>query len=132
MTRKFVMKALALVCMLILATFPIIRVKVTAYAPDRRLCDSSPEITASGIHLKRHHAYHVIALSDDLARRHKFGETFKLIVDGKEYIVIYEDRMARRMRNTVDLLLPSYGEAKRFGVRWGILMPLEERTKRFE
>jgi 3D (Asp-Asp-Asp) domain-containing protein len=105
---------------------PQISVKVTAYAPIARLCDSTPNITASGLRLKPHHYWKVVALSNDLAKGCRFGDRFKLVISGKEYIVVYEDRMAPRMRKTVDLLLPSYNEARRFGVRHGVLMPLDD------
>ncbi len=122
------LKILSMCCVLVLAIYPAIalQVKVTAYTNDQRCTDSTPNVTASGLQIKKNHYWGIIALSKDLARGHKFGDLFELKIGDKTYVVEYQDRMSARMRKTVDLLLPSIKDALRFGVKNGELKPIEK------
>jgi len=98
-----------------------IPVKVTAYNPVRSQTDSSPLITASN---KRVRAG-MVALSRDLEREFglTFGDTVYLHGFGS---FVFEDRMHRRKRRHVDILMFNPIEARGFGVRKSYLFILEE------
>lgn len=115
----------ALVFLVTFATLPLQSVKVTAYTNARRCTDSTPNIMASGLKINSSHYYRVIALSDDLAKGHRFGDRFELRIGDEVYVVVYEDRMAKRHRRTVDLFLPSLWLARKFGARHGELIPVD-------
>jgi len=97
-------------------------VKVTAYAAVPRCTKKiNPDITASGRKIRRHDHYRLIALSPDLARNFKFGDRFRLKVDGKCYVVQYQDKMPDKHRESIDFLLPSVKRCNVFGVKIGKL-----------
>jgi len=90
----------------------VIPVKVTAYNPVRGQTDSSPLVTASN---KRVRAG-MVALSRDLEREFgfRFGDTVYLFGLGK---FVFEDRMHRRKRRHVDILMFNPVAARKFGVK---------------
>ena len=96
-------------------------VKVTAYNPVRSQTDSSPLITASNKRVR----VGMIALSRDLEREFgfTFGDTVYLYGFGK---FVFEDRMHRRKRRHVDILMFNPMEARKFGVKSSYLFVLEE------
>ena len=98
-----------------------IQVKVTAYNPARSQTDSSPFITASNKLVRNG----MIALSRDLEREFgfRFGDTVYLHGLGR---FIFEDRMHRRKRRHVDILMFNPVEARKFGVKRSYLFVPEE------
>lgn len=99
-------------------------VKVTAYNPVQSQTDSSPLITASNKRVKAG----MVALSRDLEREFgfRFGDTVYLDGLGK---FVFEDRMHRKKRRHVDILMFNPIQARRFGVRSSYLFVLEEPSK---
>lgn len=100
------------------------RVTVTAYTNVPQCTDSTPDETASLLHIKPKHYWKLIALSRDLAEGCRFGDRFLLMVNGRSYPVEFQDLMAARYRNRIDFLLPSVNRCMRFGVREGVLIPV--------
>lgn len=102
-----------------------IPVKVTAYNPVRSQTDSSPLITASNKRVR----VGMIALSRDLEREFgfRFGDTVYLNGLGR---FVFEDRMHRRKRRHVDILMLNPVDARRFGVKSSYLYVLEEPQER--
>ena len=98
-----------------------IPVKVTAYNPVRSQTDSSPFITASNKRVRSG----MVALSRDLEREFgfRFGDTVDLYGIGR---FVFEDRMHRRKRRHVDILMLNPGEARKFGIKSSYLFVLEE------
>jgi 3D (Asp-Asp-Asp) domain-containing protein len=98
-----------------------IPVKVTAYNPVPSQTDSSPFITASNKRVSGG----MIALSRDLEREFgfRFGDTVYLYGLGR---FVFEDRMHRRKRRHVDILIFNPVEARRFGVKSSYLFVQEE------
>lgn len=98
-----------------------IPVKVTAYNPVRSQTDSSPLITASNKRVR----LGMVALSRDLEREFglMFGDTIYLDGIGR---FVFEDRMHRRKRRQVDILMFNPIEARKFGVKNSYLFILEE------
>jgi len=98
-----------------------IPVKVTAYNPVRSQTDSSPHITASNKLVR----LGMVALSRDLEREFglMFGDTIYLDGIGS---FVFEDRMHRRKRRQVDILMFNPIEARKFGVKKSYLFILEE------
>ncbi|UCD70671.1 MAG: 3D domain-containing protein [Syntrophobacterales bacterium] len=96
-------------------------VKVTAYNPVRSQTDSSPHITASNKRVR----VGMVALSRDLEREFglTFGDTIHLNGIGS---FVFEDRMHRRKRRHVDILMFNIMEARKFGVKNSHLILLEE------
>jgi 3D (Asp-Asp-Asp) domain-containing protein len=101
----------------VFTTIPL-SVKVTAYTTETKV----HKRTASGLLINKIHSWHLIALSPDLGRFFKFGDKFKLEVDGQVYFVVYQDRMNRRFHNKVDFLLPSNHKCRFFGIKSGKLL----------
>jgi 3D (Asp-Asp-Asp) domain-containing protein len=101
-----------------------IPVKVTAYNPVGSQTDSTPLITASNKQVKAG----MVALSRDLEREFgfRFGDTVYLDGLGK---FVFEDRMHRRKRRHVDILMFNPIQARRFGVRSSYLFVLMEPRK---
>ncbi|MFQ6077927.1 MAG: hypothetical protein ACE5NJ_02150, partial [Thermodesulfobacteriota bacterium] len=102
-----------------------IPVKVTAYNPVGSQTDSSPLITASNKRVR----VGMVALSRDLEREFgfRFGDTVYLNGLGR---FVFEDRMHRRKRRHVDILMLNPVDARRFGVKSSYLYVLEEPPKR--
>ena len=96
-------------------------VKVTAYNPVRSQTDSSPLITASNKRVR----VGMVALSRDLEREFgfTFGDTVYLYGFGR---FVFEDRMHRRKRRQVDILMFNPMEARKFGVKSSYLFIMEE------
>ena len=67
----------------------------------------------------------IIALSKDLAKRYEFGDRFNLWSNGKLYVVSYQDKMPKKHRKKVDLLLRSFKSCIEFGRNPGILIPMD-------
>ena len=109
---------------------PVHRVQITAYTNVPQCTDSTPDETASMLHIKRKHYWKLIALSRDLAKGYKFGDRFILRVNGKSYAVEFQDVMAARHRNQIDFLLPSVKRAMKFGVNEGLLIPVGKSGER--
>ncbi len=95
-------------------------VRATAYNSLGAQTDSSPTITATGTRVR----FGVIALSRDLLRRFPYGTKVMLqdmsgryntMLDGKVFVV--EDTMHPRMSNTIDVWMPSRGQAMQWGAR---------------
>ena len=101
-----------------------IPVRVTAYNPVGSQTDSSPLITASNKRVR----IGMVALSRDLEREFgfRFGDTVYLYGIGR---FVFEDRMHRRKRRHVDILMLNPGEARKFGVKSSYLFVLEEPKK---
>jgi 3D (Asp-Asp-Asp) domain-containing protein len=104
----------------------VIPVKVTAYNPVRSQTDNSPLITASNKRV----GVGMAALSRDLEREFgfRFGDSVYLYGIGR---FVFEDRMHRRKRRHVDILMFNPIEARKFGVKSSYLFVLEE-SKREE
>jgi hypothetical protein len=99
------------------------KIKITAYSPVGKQTDKTPNVTASSLKLKKgQHDRKIIALSHDLAKKHDFGDKFKLIIDGEVYNVEFQDLMNKRFRKRADLLLYDTKLAKEFGIKEGILI----------
>ncbi len=101
-------------------------VKVTAYTAGYE-CG---HVTASGVHLKKKHCWVIVAFNPRLAGKYKFGDRFRLEIEGKVYIVEFQDRMAPRRRGKankayIDFLLPSVEACRQFGVKRGTLTKIE-------
>jgi 3D (Asp-Asp-Asp) domain-containing protein len=98
---------------------------VAAYSATRGQTDSTPNTTASGLKISNKHHGKVVALSYDLAKNHKFGDKFKLYVNGQCYDVVFEDIMNRKWRKRIDLLLPTTKHCFQWGLRKGLLVKAE-------
>ena len=98
----------------------VIPVKVTAYNPVRSQTDNSPLITASNKRVR----VGMAALSRDLEREFdfRFGDTVYLYGLGR---FVFEDRMHRRKRRHVDILMFNATVARKFGVKSSYLFVLE-------
>ena len=98
----------------------VIPVKVTAYNPVRSQTDNSPLITASNKRVR----VGMAALSRDLEREFdfRFGDTVYLYGLGR---FVFEDRMHRRKRRHVDILMFNPTVARKFGVKSSYLFVLE-------
>ncbi len=99
-------------------------ITVTAYTNVTRCTDSTPNITASLLHIKPQHYWKVIALSRDLAKHYRFGDKFQLYINGEPHLVEFQDLMPGKHKRKIDLLLPSIKKCKDFGKKKGILIPL--------
>jgi 3D (Asp-Asp-Asp) domain-containing protein len=97
-----------------------IPVKVTAYNPLRSQTDNSPFITASNKRVR----VGMVALSRDLEGEFdfRFGDTVYLYGLGR---FVFEDRMHRRKRRHVDILMLNPVAARKFGVKSSYLFVLE-------
>jgi hypothetical protein len=94
----------------------VVPVRITAYNPLTAQTDETPFIMASG----RTVYSGAIALSRDLESDLdlKFGD--RIEIDGLGHFV-FEDRMHRRWKRTVDILIFSPEQASRFGVQYSFL-----------
>lgn len=106
------------------------KVKVTAYTNVAACTDSTPNETASLLRIRRKHYGKIIALSRDLAKHYRYGDKFLVRVNGKDHVVEFQDLMAKRHKNSIDLLLPSVKESLRFGVNEGELIPLRQSDRK--
>ena len=102
------------------------KVTVTAYTNHSSCGEGNPNITASSVPIKPHLYKRLIALSGDLAKKYDYGDQFKLWVKNKLYSVTFLDRMSKRHRKHVDLLLPSLKKCRQFGRKMGVLVPMEQ------
>ena len=106
------------VSLVIPATYePIaVPVRITAYNPVEEQTDETPLTMASGKTVYRG----AVALSRDLEADLglRFGDSIE--IDGLG-LFVFEDRMHRRWKRTVDILLFSPEKARRFGVQHGFL-----------
>lgn len=92
--------------------------RATAYSSHAAQTDSTPNITATGTRTRPG----VIALSRDLLRVFPYGTRVTLQDLSGRYnfagrVFIVEDTMAARKVNSVDVWMPSYGQAIGFGAR---------------
>lgn len=101
------------------------KITVTAYNPVASQCSGDPKTTASGLKIKKKHDRKIIALSRGLAKKHQYGDKFKLIVDNEVYKVEFHDTMNKRFKNRVDILMFDKKMAKEFGVKEGILVKVD-------
>jgi 3D (Asp-Asp-Asp) domain-containing protein len=92
-------------------------VVVTAYNPISAQTDSTPHITASNKYVRSG----IVALSRDLEE--EFGFTFgdTVVLNGIGSFV-FEDRMHKRWRRRVDILIFSPEKARKFGCQHSYLM----------
>lgn len=81
--------------------------KITAYSSSVDETDSTPFITASGMHVRDG-----IVATNMLP----FGTKVELPALFGDKVFVVEDRMAKRMVNVLDIWMPSKGAALRFGV----------------
>ena len=95
-------------------------VSITCYNATQKQCDKTPNITACNLKLTKEHHKKVIALSRDLSKIHDPGDKFFLCYDDECIGVEYWDRMNKRFKKKVDLLM--YGGCKEFGIKSGILI----------
>lgn len=95
-------------------------VKVTAYNPVQSQTDNSPLITASNKRVR----VGMVALSRDLEREFdfRFGDAVYLYGLGR---FVFEDRMHRRKRRHVDILMLNPVAARKFGVKSSYLFVIE-------
>ena len=91
-------------------------VRITAYNPVEEQTDETPLTMASGKTVYRG----AVALSRDLEADLglSFGDSIE--IDGLG-LFVFEDRMHRRWKRTVDILFFSPEKARRFGVQHGFL-----------
>jgi len=89
---------------------------VTAYNATEAQCDSSPTITASNKKIRKGFC----AISRDIEKKYqlKFGD--KVVIPGMadyKHRIFYEiqDRMNRKIENTVDIYMVEYEDAIAFG-----------------
>ncbi len=98
------------------------KVRISAYAPVKRCTKPlNSDVTSSGLKLKQQHSGQIIALSRDLAKWYKFGDTFKLVIGDNIYIVTFQDKMHGRKRNSVDLMFYTVKQCKEFGLKEGYI-----------
>lgn len=92
-------------------------VTIYAYAPVRRCTDKTPHITASNQRVRPG----IIAVSRDVERDlgMQFGDKVHIYGLGT---FEFQDRMNARYRRSVDVLLPTVKECKKFGVKSGMLV----------
>jgi 3D (Asp-Asp-Asp) domain-containing protein len=100
------------------------RITVTAYTKVPGCTDSTPDVTASCLHIRPEHYWKIIALSRDIAKDYSYGDRFELRIGGKSHVVEFQDLMPAKHTRKIDLLLPSVRKCKAFGKREGILIPL--------
>jgi 3D (Asp-Asp-Asp) domain-containing protein len=105
------------------------RVTVTAYTNIASCTDSTPNETASLLRIRPKHYGKIIALSRDLARGYKYGDRFHLWVNGEVFLVEFQDLMAKKHTNRIDVLLSSKKKCLNFGISRGILLPAEKPTR---
>ncbi|ADV67720.1 3D domain-containing protein [Deinococcus maricopensis] len=95
-------------------------VRSTAYNSTPGQTDSSPFITATGTRVR----FGTVALSRDLLKKFPYGTRIKIedlsgrynsVLAGRVFIV--EDTMSPRKSNTVDVWMPSRGQALQWGNR---------------
>jgi 3D (Asp-Asp-Asp) domain-containing protein len=101
------------------------RVTVTAYTNIPSCTDKTPNETASLLRIRPRHYGRIIALSRDLAKHYKYGDRFHLWVNGETHLVEYQDLMAKKHSQRIDLLLPSKKKCLNFGIMQGLLIPAE-------
>jgi 3D (Asp-Asp-Asp) domain-containing protein len=106
------------------------KIIVTAYTNVPQCTDDTPDETASLLLIRPKHYWNVIALSRDIAKDYKFGDKFRLLINGKPHMVVYEDRMPAKHTKKIDLLLPSIRECREFGKQKGILIPITKHAKK--
>lgn len=94
-----------------------IPVIVTAYTPVGNQTDSTPSITASNKQVKAG----IVAPSRDIEEEYgfRFGDT--VVLEGLGHFV-FEDRMNKKCKRRVDILLFSREASKNFGVRHSFLV----------
>lgn len=90
----------------VLQTF---RVTATAYSSTRAQTDSTPFISASGVHV-----FDGMIAANFLP----FGAKIRLpdLYDDKQFIVL--DRMNQRFSRRIDIWMDSYHKAKQFGIKY--------------
>ncbi len=101
-----------------------LRVTVTAYTARPACPKNKPSLTASSLEITSDHYKRIIALSPDLAKNYQFGDQFHLHVQGKSYLVEYQDKTSAKHKNRIDILLPNRKECLTFGITRGVLVPL--------
>lgn len=111
---------------LLLGNRPFHHVTVTAYTNIPMCTKEEHDVTASNVLIKPKDYGKLIALSRDLGKGYAFGDRFDLWSNGKLYAVSYRDRMPKKHRKKVDLLLPSLNSCKEFGKNPGILVPRDK------
>lgn len=99
------------------------RVTVTAYTNIPSCTDRTPNETASLLRIRPQHYGKIIALSRDLARHYKYGDRFQLWMNGKVHLVEFQDLMAEKHSQRIDVLLPSRKKCLNFGITQGLLIP---------
>ena len=95
----------------------LVKVIVTAYNPVPEQTDDTPLITASNKRAQEG----MVALSRDLERNYgfRFGDEVRLLNVG---VFVFEDRMNRRWKRRVDLLMFCEKRAKKFGKKRAYLI----------
>lgn len=111
---------------LLLRSRSVHHVVVTAYTNIPRCTVGDHNTTSSTLRIKPKDFGKIIALSSDLAKKYTFGDRFELWSNDHLYVVAFEDKMPRKHRKKVDLLLPSLKSCLEFGRKPGILVPLDE------
>ena len=88
----------------------IIYATITAYTPSIQECDSTPLITASNTKVKTG----IVALSRDIEKKYrlKFGDYIQ--IEGHGFYV-FQDRMNKKVKNTIDVFMWSRKKAIKFG-----------------
>lgn len=93
----------------------VMRVEATAYTNLASLTDASPDITASGTR---------VGFGQIAANFLPFGAKIRIpdLYGNQEFVVT--DRMHSRYTNRIDVFLQSYGEARQFGVKRGLVIEI--------
>jgi len=93
-----------------------IPVTLTAYSPSKSECDDTPHTTASMVRVTEG----IVALSRDLEAKYclSFGDLIMLEGLG---VFQFQDRMNKRIKNTVDIFFWDRTEALKFGRRQGTM-----------
>ena len=105
---------------------PLHHVMVTAYTNHPKCIGSKTGAMSCSRRIKPRDYSKIIALSRDLSTKYEFGDDFNLWVKGRLYTVSYQDRMPKKHKSMVDLLLPSLKSCKEFGRQPGVLVPLDK------
>jgi 3D (Asp-Asp-Asp) domain-containing protein len=92
--------------------------RITAYSSSPDETDSTPLITASGLNV-----HDGIVATNVLP----FGTKIKIPALFGDKVFTVEDRMNRRMKNVVDVWMPTKAKALRFGVGYASVMVLQNR-----
>lgn len=102
-----------------MSTDPTLYMRVTAYASVPDETDDTPFVTADGAHV-----YYGEAASNILP----FGTKIEIPDLFGDKVFTIEDRMSTRIKNTIDVWMPSVGQAIHFGMSHTTIVILSKPT----